>query len=212
MVCFVIGMVCLLKDNEFVWRIMILFLFITCMIEIGTIPMKKIYLANPIPENSNAWVFNILLLFQMIFFNLMFVNLFDKYVKSKPIILGGLALFSLSYISELFLLNHDGIFDYNSITDAVMSVLFVLYSLYYYYLLFKDDQYLDLKYSPSFWWVSGTLFFYFGSITCTLFYEILKAQPNANKTYLSYITNILIIILYSCWSYAFICKKWLTPI
>jgi len=208
-ICFIIALFTLISDQDFTWRILIIFLFITCAIEIGTIPMIKTYLENKIPENSNAWVFNILLLFQMGFYNLMFEHLFTKYINSKPLIISGLAVFSIVYVYELFFHNPDKIFDYNSITDTVLSVILVLYSLYYYYLLIKDERYVLLQYSADFWWVTGTLFFYFGSIACTLFYEVLKSEPVSSKIYISYISNLLIVILYSCWSYSFICKKWL---
>ena len=211
-ICFIIALIFLIKDPDFAWRILILFLFITCLVEIGTIPMIKLYKANPISENSNAWVFNILLLFQMGLYSFMFEHLISKYFKSKSAILSGLAVFLIAYLYEIFFLNPHGIYDYNSITETLMSVLFILYSLFFYYLLLKDESYIILKYSAEFWWVTGTLFFYFGSIACTLFYEILKSEPKSNKVYLSYISDILIIILYSCWSYSFICKKRSTQI
>nr|MBB6139584.1 magnesium-transporting ATPase (P-type) [Mucilaginibacter sp. X5P1] len=210
--CFIIALIFLIKDPDLTWRILILFLLITSLVEIGTVPMIKIYNKNPIPQNSDAWVYNILLIFQMGFCTLMFEHLLHKYINSRPAILTGLAVFFIVYMYEMFSLNPHGIYDYNSITETLMSVLFILYSLFFYYLLLKDESYIILKHSAAFWWVTGTLFFYFGSIACTLFYEILKSEPKSNKVYLSYISDILIVILYSCWSYSFICKKRSTQI
>ncbi|MDB5158255.1 MAG: hypothetical protein JWR50_2962 [Mucilaginibacter sp.] len=209
LICFIIAFICLYGEKEIAWKVLIPFMLIICIAEIGSIPFKAIYRANPIPSNSNAWIFNILMLFQISVFSNMFNHLFKKYISSKPLIITGLAALFLIYVYELFT-NKNGLWDYNSETNSVMSVLFICYSLYYYYLLLRDEEYVNLNSSPAFWWVTGTLFFFFGKTIYDQFYDTIKSQFNSNTIDLSFITTILIIILYSCWSYAFICKRWIT--
>ena len=207
--CLISAMVCLLNTKALQWRLLIPFLLVTCLIEIGAIPLKGIYKANPIPSNSSAWMYNILLLLQIGAFSFMFYNLIGKYLTGKFIIVTGLVILFLLYIIELFT-NVSGIFNFNSTTYAGMSVLFVIYSLYYYYVLLKSEAYAELKFLPEFWWVTGTLFFFFGTTTVNLFYTQLSKSYPDNKLYLVYISDILIVILYGCWSYSFICKRWIT--
>ncbi len=209
LICFITALVCLFKVKEFHWRLFIPYMLITCMVEMGTISLKAAYKANPIPANSNAWVFNILLLLQIGAFATMFYNLIGKYSNSnKLVVFTGVILLLLLYMCELFI-SEAGIFNYNSTTYAVVSVLFIVFSLYYYYLLLNSDKYDDLKYLPEFWWVTGTLFFFFGTTAINLFYKVLFEVSLDNRMYLSYISDVLIVILYGCWSYSFICKRWI---
>lgn len=204
-ICFVFTVLCLTKDTSFVWRSMIIYLFITCVAEV-----VGIYVFIHTQSQNNHWLYNIFLVCEAGFTSLMFAHLLSKYINSKPIVIIGLALLCLFYIADI--VKH-GFFVYNNQTYTEMSVLFVLYSLYYYYLLLvKEDNYIRIKYSASFWWVTGALFFYFGNTVCNIFDNILYSDKlkifNHHLTY--YIFRILNIIQYGCWSYSFICRKWLT--
>jgi len=206
--CFFIALLCISKDKSLAWRSMVLFLFITCVAELMGVHFKKIFLADRIHNHQNVWIYNILLIFQAGFISFMFNHLIGKYANSKPVILSGLALLAAVYIYEI--LNH-GVFKYNEVTNTVMLVLFVAYSLSFYYYLLKDDRYINLKYSADFWWVAGLLLFYFGSTASNIFFDNLSPyKANALKDLSSLIFKALNIILYACWSYSFICRRWLT--
>jgi hypothetical protein len=206
--CFFVAIFSLVNDSSLVWRSFVLFLFITCVTEILGIHLKELYLADRAHVHPNVWLYNILLIFQAGFVSFMFNHLIGKYVKSKPIIISGLALLAILYIYEL--LNH-GIFKYNELTNTAMLVIFVLYSLFYFYNLIKDDQYVNLAYSSDFWWVAGLLLFYFGSTASNIFFDHLSPHKAISLRYLSSIIfKTLNVLLYSCWSYSFICRKWLT--
>ncbi len=207
--CFITALVCLFSVRERYWRFFIAFMFLTCLVEFIATPLKEMYKADPKPENSNAWIYNLLLLLQIGTFLMMFYNLIGKYVQSKIIILTGLVILLSLYGYEL-LTNHHGVYDYNVLTYSVLSVMMVLYSLYYYYLLLNNEEYTDLKVLPEFWWTAGTLFFFFGTTAINLFYRLLVSVSAVSMLYISYISNILIVILYGCWTYAFICKRWMT--
>jgi hypothetical protein len=159
---------------------------------------------------NNQWVYNIFLLSEAGFTNLIFAAFYDKYTHNKSIIISGLIIFIILYIYEV--ISH-GFLKYNNLTYSVMSVQFVLYSLYFFYLLLKDDHYINLKFSSEFWWIAGTLLFYFGNTASNLFDDKLYSISNGQKNDLTnFIFKALNIILYSCWSYSFICRKWLTTL
>src|ERR1700761_9014791 len=92
--CLVFAIVCLIKDNSFIWRCMILYLLITCITEI-----TGIYISHR--THNNHWVYNIFLLFEAGFTNLMFANLFSSYTQSKLIIKAGLVIFIVLYFYEI---------------------------------------------------------------------------------------------------------------
>jgi hypothetical protein len=206
--CFIVALVCLYNQPEKAWKSMILFIFIIVLAEFTGRYLKKIYLQDIAHNLSNAWVYNTLLIAQALFFSLHFKYLLGRYTNSKPIFWGGLAIISILYIYELY--NH-GFYVYNNSTYTVLLVLLMSYSLYFYYHLLKDEAYIELKTSANFWWVTGILFFCFGTIISSLFREKLSPILITSKAPLTtYIYNTLNIILYSCWSYSFICKKWQT--
>ena len=203
LICFLIALLCLVKDNNLVWKSMIFYLFATCFAEIG-----GIYISGPGHLTSNHWVYNIFLICEIGFTHLMYFYLLGKYINSKPVILTGLAILAILYSYET--IDHS-FFVYNNLTYTIMSVIFVVYGLYYYYLLLKDDNYVMLKNFPDFWWVAGTLFFYFANTACNFFGNNLRSIILWDGHHLNYyIFRVLNILLYSCWSYSFICKKWLT--
>lgn len=208
LVCFIIALFYLNKKAGSAWQAMILFLFIICVTELFGIYFKIQYLKDVVHNLPNSWLYNLLLICQILFISFHFNYLLRRYTDSKLLIWAGISLLTIVYGYELF---EHGFFKYNILTYTVMSVVFIGFSLYYYYNLLKDNEYVDLRLSPDFWWVTGALFFYFGSIICSLFYYKLSKVIITEKHYLTYyIYNALNIILYSCWSYAFICKKWQT--
>jgi len=207
-ICFLIAMICLFADTNIEWRLFILFLFITCITEMAGIRFKKLYLEDRIHNHPNIWLYNILLLFQISFISLIFEKLLNRYINIKSIIILTVILLVSTYIYELI---RHGIFRYNELTNTMMLVFIVLCSLYYYYLLLKDENYIELKYASDFWWVTGILFFYFGTTACNIFFESLSPEKMKSIKHLTYyIYCAFNIILYGCWSYSFICRKWLT--
>ena len=199
LICFTIAFITLIKDANFIWRSMIVFLLITCITEITGRWLRIVY-------HNNQWLYNIFMVFEAGFTSLMFSSILSRYINSRPLILSGLALLLLLYAHDVF---EHGFFIYNDLTATVMSVVFVIYSFYYYFLLINDEQYVDLKCSAPFWWVAGTLFFHFGSTAVNLFFTSLPHVKIAGHNITYFIFTALSIILYSCWSYSFICKKWL---
>jgi len=211
LICFLAAVACLRNDKNVIWRIMILFLFITCLAEITGIYVKRLNLIDKNHLHPNGWVYNILLVFQATFFSLLFYELLKKYLKVKPVIIGGLVLLMAIHIYKLGI---QGFSKYDELMKTTMSIILVLYSFYFYYCLIKDDRYINLTKYPGFWLVAGILFFYFGTTTYNIFYEKLASMTNKSKTelaYLRYINSTFIILLYTCWSYSFICRRWLTP-
>lgn len=209
LLCFITALVCLLKAKEVHWRLLIPLMLVVTLVEFASVPIKVLYKANPIPKNSSAWMYNILLFMQIGVFSTVFYRLIGSYLGGKFMVVTGLIILLVLYTFELFT-NDAGIFNYNAATYTTMSVVLVIYSLYYYYVLLKREEYAELTYLPEFWWVTGTLFFFFGTTAVNLFYSYLLTSYPGNKLYLVYISDVLIVILYGCWSYAFICKRWIT--
>jgi len=198
--CFLTAVICLSGNKNNVWRLFIPYLFVTVFAEI-----TGIYLRNQ--NQNNQWPYNILLVFQILFPGLIFKQLLKDYIKSNVIIISGTALLMLLFIYETA---KHGFLRFNNTTYSVMCMLYVLYSLYYFYLLLNADDHVVLKYSAKFWWAAGTLLFCFGSTVVNVFRGLLSGLIIGDHNLTYYIYSMLNMILYSCWSYSFICRKWLT--
>jgi hypothetical protein len=128
LICFIIAFVCLLKAKPSIWKYQAGYLLVVCITELTGVYLKR-------HHHVNQWPYNILLLFEIVFICLMFRYLFNRYMKRGPIILCGVILLIILYVYEL--LTH-GFLIYNNITYTSMSVIYIFYALFYYYLLLKD--------------------------------------------------------------------------
>ncbi len=199
MICLLIGAFCLSQDKTPVWRFTIVYLLITCATELTGVYIRQM------THLPNAPLYNAYLLIECGFISYFFYHQYLQYTDKGKILIGWLCLFLVMYIYE-GLPNHFAKFV--NVTASIESVVFVLASLYFYYLILRDDKYVVLNTYAPFWWVNGTLIFYFGSTATNIFFDFLAndriSHFPASIRYITY--SILNVLLYSCWSYAFICR------
>lgn len=201
-ICLLFSIICLIADKNLVWRSMVLYILITCVSEIAGIYWG-------IKSHNNNWIYNIFIICEAGFTLLMFNELLRKYIKSTALIISGAIVFVGLYITGLV---QHGFLIYNNFTYTVMSIIYSLYALYFCYLLLKASSYRNLKFLPEFWWATGVLFFYFANTACNLFDDKLENIMVTSTKNLNYVIfAALNILMYGCWSYSFICKRWLAP-
>jgi hypothetical protein len=198
-ICFVVALLCLYKDKDPVWRVLILFLLATCVVEIGGIYMRKVL------QQPNFMLYNVFLVMECFVESYFFYHLYKIYNNRSKLFGGWLIIFLLVYFAELCKNQYAG---YVFITSTVVSVVLVLASVYYYYQVLQEDHFRDLSMYAPFWWVSGTLCFYFASTAANIFFTYLvKDQAPQMSHSIRYIVfNILNVVLYLNWSYSFICR------
>jgi hypothetical protein len=195
--CFFTALFCLWNDKNSVWRFSILYLFIVCCLEEAGHFFKTAH-----DQNSNILLYNILLIFEISYTSLIYYIVINRYAKSKPVILSGLVIICITYVAEIS--NH-GYTNFNNFTLNVFSVLNVIYGFVFYYLLLKAPDYINVKTSAEFWWVTGSVFFYFGSMVSNLFIAIVhNINPLLSFNYYIYIA--INVLLYSFWSFSFLCR------
>ena len=197
-VCFLAALIFLFKDKDAAWRLLIPYLFLTFAVETLGLYMRLILGVN------NITVYNCFLILECLFNSYFFYSLYKHFKYSAKWLYAWLGFFAAMYLAEMMYDKYQG---FVSITASVMSVVFVLAALYYYYLKLRDEHYEPLLVSPHFWWVCGTLFFYFGSTVCNLFFDYMSTQSYADNRSVRYIIFIMLnITLYSCWTFSFICR------
>ncbi|SHG46159.1 hypothetical protein [Pedobacter caeni] len=197
--CLLVACLCLYKEKDPIWRLSILYLLFTCFTEVSAIHLRKVL------HQSNLYLYNVFLLVECGFISTFFYFLYKKYVNKSKWLIGWLSLFALFYTLELI---SNNFLNFTFKTASALSVAFVLASLYFYYLILKDEKFERLSIYPPFWWVNGTLIFYFGSTSTNIFFDyLIQDQISIFPQSIRYrIFNILNVLLYCCWSYAFLCK------
>jgi hypothetical protein len=197
--CFFAAVIFLLRDKSLAWKLFIPFLLLTCVVEVAGIYIREFI------GISNYPIYNVYLLFECGFTSYFFFYLYKPYNYKVIWLVAWLSVFTAIYLTDMMCHNFS---QFVSTTASIMSVVFVLASLYLYFLKLKDERFEPLLFSAPFWWVSGTLFFYFGSTACNNFLDFLSHYERItfSRSIRYVIFNILDIIMYIFWSYAFICR------
>lgn len=198
LICLCVSLFFLTKNRDTFSKLTIWYLALILITEISGSLWTVMY------HKNNSWIYNIYSIFEASYICLGFYYLFKKMeAKSTWLIAATYLVFFISYIAETF--SHS-FFKYHITTTAIMSVGFVVLSLYYYYVLIRQDKTYNLKYYSSFWWVAGVLIYYFGgTIYNLLTYIVIK--NNISSLMLVHTMLALNFLLYSIWSYSYICSS-----
>lgn len=185
------------KDSNAYWRWLSLYIFVGCATEI-----TGRYLGFVLREN-NSWLYNLFMGIEIIVVNLFFWNLIREVRWSRLAVFGGFMLVMTVHLLEGISLS---LMNYHSATRSLLSVMMIIYSLGYYYLLIRKDDFVVLRFYAPFWWVAGILFYYSGSIIAN--FTFMKVNIYFFDKYpLRYFIYIgLNLILYGLWTYSFYCR------
>jgi len=196
-ICALFAIIFLIRDKNLFWKITIVYMLIVPSTEIFARYIGRLY-------HNNLIVYNIYALVELTYITYAFYIFLKDFLDIKKFIIPIYVIILAIYIG--FSLTHNPLAEYNSITVSIMSVVFVIYGLLYFYFLLKDEKYIDLKFHPEFWWVGGAIIFYFGGTLANFFDDIIlqKFLGKYNTRHIIYTT--LNIFLYSFWSYSFVCR------
>lgn len=198
-VCFLAALIFLIRDKDAAWRLPVAYLLLTFATETFGLVLRKVY------GLPNLQVYNVFLVIECLFISYFLYHIFKPYGYTIKWLWSWLGIFAVIYTSEILYHKFD---DFVAITAAIMSITFVFACLWFYYLKLIDPKYEPLLSSAQFWWISGSLLFYFGSTACNIFFDYLI--QNEYSTYdrsVRYVIFIVLnIVLYSFWSYSFICR------
>ncbi|MGB4400732.1 MAG: hypothetical protein WBJ10_15270 [Daejeonella sp.] len=198
LICFFIALFYLQSDKKAFWKMFIPFLLLTVITELYGRYIGR-YLHQP-----NGWLYNIYLIIEIAFIHFILARNIELFFRKSQLIVGvSLAVVGVMYFVETAYLQTEGF--YNT-TFKVFSINTVVLCLFFYYGFVKQESYIPIKKYPPFWIIAGILFFYFGGTVMNFIYNVLTIEITPNKTIRSYINHVLILLLYSFWSYSFICR------
>jgi hypothetical protein len=194
--CLISAVLLLRKNKVLFWQMATVYVLVVFITELGGIVLRKY-------DYTNDWLYNIFILVEAGFNSYGFYIFLKRYKEPRLLIACGLVLIFAFYIFDV--ITH-GFLKFNTLTTSVMTVMFNIYGLYYYYLVLKDKEHIELKTHAPFWWVTGAVFFYFGSIVSDLFFLMFKFHKENLFPLRYYIYVVLNCILYGFWTYSFLCR------
>lgn len=184
-----------LKGTAF--RLFPIFLFFIVGVELsGT------YIAKTLHE-KNGWLLNISTTLEFIFY----AYIFSQTLRGplyKKITLGFMVFYPMLVVLNMTFIQ--GFIEFHSYTNALGSVLMVIFCSLFFYELLLNPLEGELHKVPMFWVSTGILFFYLGDLSFDLLYNLLKYDAMGRDLFKS-INNNLILILYSCFIIAFLCQR-----
>ena len=115
-------------------------------------------------------------------------------------------VYPLLVVTDLFFIQ--GFPPQHSYTQSLGAVFMILFCCCFFYELLLNPVEEQLRRDPMFWISTGILFFYLGSLSYNLLFNFLEqyAVGEGRRLFQS-INNNLILILYTCFIKAFLCKR-----
>lgn len=197
-ICLIISLFFLRRNRDIFSKATIGYLALVLITEIGGAIWTSIY------HKNNSWIYNIYSVFEATYICLGFYYLLVKNnLNSLWAILTTYVFFLISYLAETF---YHGFFKYHSVTNTIVSICFVILSLIYFFRLIRNEKAFNLQYYSSFWWVAAIMIYYFGGTMYNLF-VFYAVKHNQGLAILVHTMLLLNLLLYSIWSYSYICSS-----
>jgi len=177
-------------------------LFPLFLLFIVTVELAGTYMAKVLHQ-QNAWLLNISTTLEFIFY----AYIFSRTLRNpayKKMTLGFIAFFPMLVVLNMVFIQ--GFTEVHSYTNALGSVLMVVFCSLFFYELLLNPLEGELHKVPMFWVSTGILFFYLGRLSYDLFYTLLKNDAMSRDLFKS-INNNLTLILYSCFIIAILCQR-----
>lgn len=150
----------------------------------------------------NFRIQSILHLCDLLFWGIFFIKLLDDNRESRRIII----LFTLTFLVSSYLLYFNNTINPNLHIHALVNLCKTIFGILFYNKLFKDLPYQNILLEPSFWIVTGLIFYSTLSLPFYALNSYIKEQfiPTISYNIFS-ISNILIIIMHLFFIKAYLC-------
>ena len=195
-----ICMLCYSKFDITRCKLFLPYLITIVLYELGTI--YKLFAIN----GSNAWAANIELIVEYVFYSYFIISVYKNRKHRKVIILISLACFVFTLIDIFFI---QGVMSLCTIAILIQySILITLVCRFFYMKMQEFEKNVSLLHQPDFWVHTGLLFFFLAEFLFFASYTNMAHKKLSSYHLLfSVISNVAILILYSCLSISFICFR-----
>jgi len=143
---------------------------------------------------NNLVLFHFFDMMAAVFFTLIYQRAFYKQLFKKiTFILGGLSLL-IMVCNAIFI---EGLWKYPSVSNTVLCVLLIIFSLIYFYELLSRQEFTYIEKQGMFWINSGVLFYFAINIFLFMLYNDINSDQKADYYMMQSVTNIIANLLFS---------------
>ncbi len=149
---------------------------------------------------NNHPIFHIYIIISVLFLGAMYyLAFFNQFLKKTIVALSVTALLIIIFN----LIFNENIWDYPSVSNTVLSVMIIVYSLLYFYQLLNRQEFIHIEKQALFWINAGMLFYFALNVFLfMLFKQIIDAHQEA--VYI--VHNIINIIANILFTIGLLCK------
>lgn len=174
------------------------FMIVTVLAECTGFTLRTVY------HQPNHWVYNIFLFVEIFFTGWILYKCCKDYFPVLKVIIPCLTVSLCLYVYESI---RSGFTAYSTLSNDVLTVMTILVCCLYYYYFLKKEEFVNIYQHYPFWVVTGLFFFYLGTSACNIFFDYLAIINSTQNKPIRYLTFVVLnFILYSCWSYSFLCR------
>jgi len=143
---------------------------------------------------NNMPVIHAYILISILFFGAMYYNAFFSPLVKKTIIILTCISFLVSVIN---IFSYEGLQEYPSVSNTVLSIMLICFSLAYFYQLLTRQEFVHIEKQGLFWINAGILFYFSITIFLFMLYKQMLIEHQEGFYMINYITNIIANILYT---------------
>jgi hypothetical protein len=177
------------KHLNKVLKIASAFFVVSVLFDVALELTKTMTLGNNLP------VIHLFVVISILFFTAIYYHAFFRPAVKKTIVIVGAAALLIVIFNAIFI---EGIWDYPSISNTVLSVLLIIFSLAYFYQLLNRQEFIHIEKQGLFWINAGVLFYYSINIFLFMIFRQLVLVHQQEDYYLiNNVTNIIANLLFS---------------
>ena len=152
---------------------------------------------------NNVFLYNIVSIYEFAFYAYFFSQEIPAKKIKKVIIIVSYSLFSICLLNIFFI---QGMNNFHTFSYIFGCICMIAMSILYFFQLFKRSDNIDLLRTPSFWFTTGIIFFYFCSLSVFGALNYIAILPKIIRNSLHQIVLLTNAFFYFIFIIAFLCK------
>lgn len=192
----IIGLV-LVKENR--KRPLVLFPFLL----LATLGMEYYGTQSSGKNENNILIYNLFTLFEFIFYLVFFWYIFKSMAVKKVLFIVITVYLACALLNIFFF---QGVKGFHSYTYILGCMLIVIFSITYFYLLFRLPESISLLRNPNFWIVTALMFYYTCSFSLYGLTNFFIQKIGSYGKLLIFIGDLLNDLLYGLFIIGFLCR------
>ena len=176
------------KRYNVTFKILSIFFFVSGIFDLALIVLTRVGFMN------NAPLIHLFVCVNILFFGIVYYQTLLSSILKKTIIFAIPCLMVITVLNALFV---EGIWAFPSISNTAQSILFIVFSLTYFYQLLNRSEYVYIEKQGLFWINAGVLIYFSSNFFLFMLYNRMLESQDWNLWIIHSIANIIANIFYT---------------